>query len=216
MKSVDRVLLGGLMLLVLGNAHALEGSDVFNKGGAQPGAMACMACHGADGLGLAAAGFPRLAGLSAEYLSKQLTDFRSGTRVNPVMQPLAKALSDEEIRAVTMMLAKMPAPEPVHSLRSQIPTSAAEKLARQGAWDRQIPACVSCHGLSGEGVGTAFPPLSGQPAMYLVGQLNAWRDGTRHNDPNDLMGHIAKSLTPEEVQVIATYFASLNSQEAKQ
>jgi len=40
--------------------------------------------------------------------------------------------------------------------------------------------------------------------------LSAWQNGTRRNDANDLMGHIAKSLTAEEVQGVAQYFASLN------
>lgn len=208
--SLERVLMGGALLLLLGNAHALDGKKIFTEGGSQPGAMPCVACHGADGLGLAAAGFPRLAGLSAEYVRKQLTDFSSGARSNPVMQPLAKALTDAEIAAVSQALAAMPYPLPVTVFRSEMPTSAAQKLALQGAWERQIPACVSCHGPAGVGVGDAFPPLAGQPAAYLAAQLTAWQSGTRRNDPNDLMGHIAKSLTPEEVQGIAQYFASLN------
>ncbi|WP_350612824.1 c-type cytochrome [Pseudomonas sp. HY7a-MNA-CIBAN-0227] len=215
MMSLDRVLMGSALLLMLGSAHALEGKKVFAEGGVQPGAAACMACHGADGLGLAAAGFPRLAGLPAAYLRKQLDDFRSGARSSPVMQSLAKALTEEEIAAVTQTLAAMPTPAVATAHRSATPGSPAEKLALQGAWDRQIPACVSCHGPSGVGVGEAFPPLAGQSAAYLAGQLNAWQSGARHNDPNDLMGHIAKSLTAEEVQGVATYFASLSGQEVK-
>ncbi|MFO2464315.1 cytochrome c4 [Pseudomonas sp. 15FMM2] len=215
MMSLYRVLMGGALLLMLGTAHALEGKKIFDAGGMQPGATACMACHGADGLGLAAAGFPRLAGLPAGYLSKQLQDFRDGTRTNPVMQPLAKALTDEEIAAVTQVLAAMPVPGAVTAFRSALPGSPAQKLALQGAWDRQIPACVSCHGPAGVGVGDAFPPLAGQSAAYLAGQLSAWQSGARRNDPNDLMGHIAKSLTPEEIQGVASYFASLGVREVK-
>ncbi|NWE17095.1 c-type cytochrome [Pseudomonas yamanorum] len=215
MMSLERVLMGGALLLLLGNAHALEGKNVFTQGGSQPGAAPCVACHGADGLGLAAAGFPRLAGLPAGYLRKQLQDFKSGTRNSPVMQPLASALTEEEISAVTQALAAMPAPAPAPVHRSDLPTDAAQKIALQGAWERQIPACISCHGPAGVGVGDAFPPLAGQSAAYLAGQLNAWRSGTRHNDPNDLMGHVAKSLSAEEVQAVATYFASLSGQEAK-
>ena len=212
--SVERVLMGGALLLMLGSAQALEGNKIFSEGGAQPGAAACMACHGADGLGLAAAGFPRLAGLPAAYLSKQLHDFKSGTRSNPVMTSLAKALTEEEIAAVTQTLAAMPAPAVAVGHRSATPNSPAAKLALQGAWERQIPACASCHGPAGTGLGDAFPPLAGQPAAYLAAQLTAWQNGTRHNDPNDLMGHIAKSLTAEEVQGVAQYFASLK-REAK-
>ena len=209
MMSLERVLIGSALMLLLGNAHALDGKKIFTEGGSQPGAMPCVACHGADGAGLAAAGFPRLAGLPALYVRKQLEDFKRGTRVNPVMQPLANALTDAEIDAVSQALAAMPGvvPQPIH--RSEMPIGAAQKLAQQGAWERQIPACASCHGPAGTGVGDTFPPLAGQPATYLAAQLTAWQNGTRHNDPNDLMGHIAKSLTPDEVQGVAQYFASL-------
>lgn len=209
MMSLERVLMGSALLLLLGNAYALDGKKIFTEGGSQPGAMPCVACHGADGLGLAAAGFPRLAGLPAAYVRKQLTDFSSGARSNPVMQPLAKALTEAEIAAVSQTVAAMPFPAPATVPRSEMPGNAAQKLALQGAWERQIPACVSCHGPAGVGVGDAFPALAGQPAAYLTAQLTAWQNGTRSNDPNDLMGHIAKSLTPEEVQGVAHYFASL-------
>ena len=53
MIPLDRMLLSGLMLLLVQTAHAVEGQKVFTQGGAQPGATACLACHGADGMGLA-------------------------------------------------------------------------------------------------------------------------------------------------------------------
>lgn len=210
MMSLERMLMGSALLLMLGNAHALEGNKIFTEGGSQPGAMPCVACHGADGLGMAAAGFPRLAGLPAAYLRKQLEDFKRASRSHPVMQPVAKALTDAEIDAVSQALAAMPAPAPTVAHRSEMPSNPAQKLALQGAWERQIPACVSCHGPAGSGVGDAFPPLAGQPAAYLKAQLLAWQGGTRHNDPNDLMGRIAKSLTADEVQSVAEYFAALS------
>ncbi|SEN17940.1 Cytochrome c553 [Pseudomonas sp. ok272] len=211
----NSIVLSSLMLAAVSGAYAADGQKIFTQGGAEPGATACFACHGADGMGMPAAGFPRLAGLPAGYLSKQLADFRSGSRVSPVMQPLAKALTDDEIKAVTDMLAAMPAPKTPAVGRTDVPKNVGETLAVRGAWDRHIPECVMCHGPGGVGVGTAFPPLAAQPASYLVAQLNAWRDGTRHNDPNDLMGHIAKSLTPDEIKAVADYFATLGSQEAK-
>ncbi|MDO9342758.1 MAG: c-type cytochrome [Pseudomonas sp.] len=209
MMSLDRVLMGSALMLLLGSAHALDGKKIFTEGGSQPGALPCVACHGADGAGLAAAGFPWLAGLPALYVRKQLEDFKRGSRANPVMQPLASALTEAEIDAVSQALEAMPGPVPQAIQRSEMPINAAQKLAQQGAWERQIPACASCHGPSGTGVGDAFPPLAGQPASYLAAQLTAWQNGTRHNDTNDLMGHIAKSLTPTQVQEVAEYFAAL-------
>ncbi len=58
-------------------------------------------------------------------------------------------------------------------------------------------------------MGEAFPPLQGQGEMYLSNQLRAWQLGTRRNDPNDLMGHIAKSLSEEEIRSVSQFFATL-------
>jgi len=57
---------------------------------------ACVACHGADGIGKAPQ-YPNLAGQKAAYLQKQLKAFRSGERTDPNMSALAKPLSDEDI-----------------------------------------------------------------------------------------------------------------------
>ena len=213
MIPLKPTLMSSVMLLAFTNVQAQPSPNLYLQGGAQPGATACVACHGADGMGLAPAGFPRLAGISADYLSKQLHDFQTGKRVSPVMQPLAKSLTDQEIASVTATIAGMPAPAVPAINRARMPDGPGEQLALRGAWDRQIPECVSCHGPGGVGVGSAFPPLANQPAMYLTAQLNAWRDGTRHNDPDDLMGHIAKSMTEDEIKAVAEYFANVGHKE---
>ncbi|HDZ56418.1 MAG TPA: c-type cytochrome [Pseudomonas xinjiangensis] len=201
--------LAGLFLAVSVSAQTVDPMTVYDKGGANPAAVACAFCHGAQGEGMAAAGFPRLAGLSAEYMRKQLADFRSGARANPIMQPIAAALSANEADAVTTMLASKPPPHVERVDRTALPDGPGEALALRGAWARNIPECVACHGPSGQGVGDAFPPLAGQSAQYLASQLTAWRQGSRNNDPNDLMGHIARSLTEEEINAVSVYFAGL-------
>ncbi|ENO86594.1 cytochrome c553 [Thauera linaloolentis 47Lol = DSM 12138] len=194
----------------MSSAQAVDGSKIYNEGGGDPAAIACATCHGADGRGLGPAGFPRLAGLSPAYLAKQLADFKSGSRDNPVMKPIASALGDEEVKAVVAMLSAMPSPETRHVTRVDLADSPGAVLALRGAWGRNIPECVACHGPGAVGVGDHFPPLAGQSAEYLSAQLNAWRDGSRKNDPNDLMGHIARSMTDEEVSAVAAYFAGLS------
>jgi cytochrome c553 len=154
--------------------------------------------------------------LSADYMQKQLGDYLSGDRANPIMQPIAAALTPEEVEAVTTMLASKPAPEVKRIGRAAEAQTLGAILALRGAWERNIPECVACHGPSGVGVGEAFPPLAGQSAQYLSSQLNAWRQGTRKNDPNDLMGHIARKLTDDEIKAVSAYFASLNETGASQ
>ncbi|MBF8720319.1 c-type cytochrome [Pseudomonas guariconensis] len=215
MKPLSRVAIGSLLILAWPTAHAVDGQKIFTQGGQNPAAMACLGCHGPDGKGIAAAGFPRLAGLSAGYLSKQLSDFRKGSRKQAVMEPLAKALDEEEIKAVSAYLASLPADPAPNLRRQQIAKDPVSRLALYGDWSRQIPGCVQCHGPGGGGVGEHFPPLAGQPASYLVAQLNAWRDGSRSNDPNQLMVGVAKAMTDDEVKAVAAFFAQPVSQEAQ-
>jgi cytochrome c553 len=91
------------------------------------------------------------------------------------------------------------------------PEDAAEWLANRGDWaeDSMIPACNQCHGPNGQGVGDVFPPLAGQHAGYLAAQLEAWRAGSRHNDPNQLMVGVAERLDEAQIVMIADYYAPL-------
>lgn len=203
------------MLASAANAEP-QGQNIYTKGGQSPAAMACATCHAANGMGVASAGFPRLAGLPKGYLAKQLEDFRSGKRANPVMQPIAQALNSAEGEAVVSYLSALDSAAPSADIDPLGAIgSSAEKLVKQGDWNRNIPACVACHGVGNAGVGESFPPLLGQSGAYIAAQLNAWRSGARKNDPNDLMGHVARSLSDSEVQDLSAYFTSLNG-EAKQ
>ena len=107
MRPLQRTLVGSALFFLLGSAHALDGSKIFTEGGAQPAAMACVACHGADGGGVAAAGFPHLSGQHAQYTAKQLKDFREKVRYidgdagNKMMTDIAAKLSDKDIEALS-------------------------------------------------------------------------------------------------------------------
>jgi cytochrome c553 len=169
-----------------------------------------MACHGEDGGGQAAAGNPRLAGLDAAYLQKQLEDFASGSRVNSVMQPSANALNADERHALAAYYSKLPLPQALAKPATSLPPadSVGAVLAARGDWNRGIPGCVQCHGPGGVGVGAHFPPLAGQPAAYLKAQLTAWQKGSRHNDPLQLMQHLSAALNLKEIDAVASWFAA--------
>ncbi|TDR50349.1 cytochrome c553 [Halomonas ventosae] len=204
----------GLLLglgLAAGQAQALEGDA--ERG--QQAAGACVACHQADGMGMnnpQGESWPRLAGLPAEYIAKQLHDIKEGRRESATMMAFANMLDDQQIADVAVYYAEMePWPELPTAYRAADPTDEAEWLAERGDWaeGKMIPACSQCHGPNGQGVGATFPPLAGQHAGYIVSQLEAWRDGKRHNDPNDLMVGIAERLDEEQVAMIADYYATL-------
>jgi cytochrome c553 len=185
-------------------AQAMDAAGIASQGNGK-GAAPCMACHGADGAGQHAAGNPRLAGLDAAYLRKQLDDFAAGTRNSPVMSATASALDDDEREALANYYSKLPLPA------TQPPAaapSAGAELATRGRWGRQVPACVQCHGPGGVGVGASFPPLAGQPAAYIEAQLRAWQHGTRHNDPLQLMQHLSAALSDQDIHDVAEWFAA--------
>lgn len=187
-------------------AGATTAQVLVNQGNGR-GAPACQSCHGADGGGQAAAGFPRLAGLDAAYLRKQLADYAAGTRANALMQPIARALSADEREAVAGYYSRLPVPAVSPGPASQA-NGAGATLATRGRWLQQVPACEQCHGPGGVGVGANFPPLAGQPAAYIESQLKAWQQGSRHNDPLALMQHLSRALSAQDIAAVAQWFAA--------
>lgn len=189
-------------------AQADDAAQTLTTQGNKQGATACMACHGADGGGTAAAGFPRLAGLNAAYIAHQLHDFRSGKRNNPLMQPIAKALSDTEIQQVAAYYAAMPAPAVAPAGGDPALLRKGEALATTGDWNHEIPACFQCHGPMGKGIEPDFPAITGQSAVYISNQIAAWKSGTRANDPVGLMKSVATKLSADQVKAVSTYLAN--------
>ncbi|GAB3628157.1 hypothetical protein GCM10027419_30080 [Pandoraea terrae] len=72
------------------------------------------------------------------------------------------------------------------------------------------PACAQCHGPGGAGVGTKFPPLAGQPAAYIAGQLRAWKTAVRPPGPLALMPAIATKLSDTDITSVANYYAGMS------
>lgn len=187
-----------------------ETGEQIAKSGNAAGAPACVACHGTTGQGQGAAGFPRLAGMNAEYLELQLHGFQNGTRENPVMSPVAKLLSPADAKALAAYYAALPASDATGDAAATGAAIAAGKtLATIGDWKHGVPACSQCHGASGLGVGADFPQIAGQSVAYISNQLQAWKAGTRTNDPLGLMRGIASRLSADEVSAVAAYYASL-------
>ncbi|MEE7459741.1 cytochrome c [Methylorubrum populi] len=198
----------GLTLQTLPSA-ALDPASIASNGSAD-GAPACGSCHGANGEGNSNAGFPRLSGLAADYLLRQLASFAGAGRASEVMQPIASALSEPERRALASYYAGLPAwkAEGGEPPDGQLVVR-GRALAKSGDWARGMPGCPQCHGPVGQGVGAVFPALAGQPAAYAAAQLAAWKNKTRANDPLGLMAGVAEKLTDDEAAAVSAYYASL-------
>jgi cytochrome c553 len=202
--------------IVFSSACQADGAALAKAGsGAAP---ACQTCHGSAGEGVAQAGFPRLAGLGARYMQRQLDAFADGSRAHAVMAPIAKALTAAERNQVSAFYAALPVPAAlpasVERAASAAPAASASvggTLATNGRWADKLPACNQCHGPAGRGVGSDFPALAGQSATYLANQLTAWKTGARPPGPLGLMAVVANKLSEAEVRAVADHYAALSA-----
>ncbi|MDD3576734.1 MAG: c-type cytochrome [Halothiobacillus sp.] len=174
-----------------------------------PEAASCAACHGAQGEGMAAAHYPRLAGMPADYLAEQLHLFASGQRQNAIMSGMAKPLSAEQIKTLADYYSGLPVTmaAPAQTVPADLKPR-GEQLAVYGDWKAGIPACFRCHGPGGVGVAPAFPALTGQTATYLDQQITAWKNGTRSGDPQGLMHTIALRMSDADTKAVTAWLAA--------
>ena len=165
---------------------------------------ACAACHGADGNSLVPT-YPSLAGQSANYIAKQLADFKSGNRNDPIMAGMVAGLSQEDMDDLAAYFA-------VQNTQAGTGESnaAGHKLYFGGDAAKGITACIACHGVTGKGMKQAgFPSLTGQSKDYLKKQLASFRDGTRGNDNSAIMRNISIKLSDADIDAVSQYITSL-------
>jgi cytochrome c553 len=173
-------------------------------------AAVCQGCHGAGGEGNPPAVIPRIAGQSPEYLEKQLKDYATGDRIHPVMQNFAKPLSDADRSAISAYFASRQSPYvPIKTQSLPAQLALGHQLANQGSEYKHVQACKSCHGPDGTGVLHSAPYLAGQSAEYLASALKSFKDGTRKNDPGQLMSSVAAGLNDADILAAAAYFSTL-------
>ena len=165
----------------------------------------CAACHTNDGSRGSPAN-PILQGQHPEYLVKQLTEFKSGKRSNPIMSGMAAPLSEDDMRNVAAFYADKQA-KPGFA-KSKDTVALGEKIYRGGIADRSIPACAGCHSPNGAGIPAQYPRLAGQHADYTEAQLVAFRAGARKNSAP--MAGVAAKLNDREIKAVADYIAGLN------
>lgn len=183
---------------------ASTGQLVALSGGGAGAQGACLTCHGVDGGGDGTA-VPRLAGLGAGYMVAQLDAYADGRRQHPQMQAIAERMTRRQRLLVSDYYAALP-----YRSKVEMSSPAAPLLYTKGDPERGLPSCASCHGLSGEGVGSGNPPLAGQPAAYLADQLHRWRLSLRRSDARNVMQQISLKLTAEEARTLSDYAASLS------
>ncbi|MEJ5978921.1 c-type cytochrome [Novosphingobium sp. PS1R-30] len=180
-------ILGGCADAGGGNpAFTASGEVIALSGGDGGPTHACASCHGLKGEGDGRL-VPRLAGLDAGYLHRQLDDYANGRREHAEMRAIVRGLDLDDRGKVSAYYATLPA------TASALPRVSPLYAAR----------CAACHGPTGEGLGPANPPLAGQSAAYVEAQLLAWRTGKRRGDGMGQMLAVSRALEPAEVENLA-------------
>lgn len=173
-----------LLLLAGPVAHADDGEAL---------AQTCVACHGANGVSPSPM-WPNIAGQKPGYLIEQITAFRDGDREEPTMKPFVNNLSDAQIASLATYYSNMEKPGKPD----------ADKINQAGLNVRAN--CLSCHGINGYTVNELWPNLAGQKAQYLLKQLQAFKQGTRHSP---IMNVIANELNDQQMKDVAEYYGQL-------
>lgn len=201
-----RLLALSALTVVVGTAAAQNAAR-----GQRIAGQVCAACHAADGNSVAATN-PKIAGQFAEYLQKQLGDFKAQpgkkpARENAIMTPMTANLSDDDIQSLAAYYAGQKL-RPASAADKDL-AALGQKIWRGGIAASSVPACGGCHGPAGAGIPAQYPRLAGQFAEYVAAQLKGFKDNARANDANGVMRGVAARMTEREIQAVAQYAAGL-------
>ncbi len=175
-------------------------------------ASVCAACHGMDGNSQVAE-WPKIAAQHEDYLARQTRMVRDQQRDVAQMYPIVMNLSDEDIADISAWYAS----------QTIKPGVADEALVEQGRDlyhggnpDTEVPACMACHGPTGNGIpGAGYPMVRAQHTDYTADRLQRYRDGeTNQDDPySEIMVGVAKNLTDAEIEAVSSYIEGLHRAE---
>lgn len=203
-------LVGAVLLLAAFPAAAgdnLIGGDA-SAGEAKAGV--CAACHGPAGNSVNPE-WPKLAGQHAGYTFEQLRAFKlpaaESPRFNAIMHGQAQPLSEQDMKDLAAYFAaqtmEIGAADPAL-------VEKGERIYRGGIPQKNVPACIACHGPAGDGnAATGYPKVGGQHAVYIVNQLKLYATGERRTDQNQMMRNIAAAMSEDEMQAVASYIQGL-------
>lgn len=165
----------------------------------------CSTCHGPTGQS-SNVDFPKLAGQNADYLVRQMFNFKSQVRKSEEMDKQMADLSGndiEELARYYSLQQLIPVPKQDQEL-----SAAGRSLYMLGSPERGISACAVCHGPRARG-GKLLPRLAGQHARYIAMQLNRFADQSRTTDQT-LMHSVASKMTGDEIRAVSYFLSGLD------
>ncbi|MBU0623056.1 MAG: cytochrome c4 [Gammaproteobacteria bacterium] len=165
----------------------------------------CAGCHNPDGNSIIPEN-PKLSGLDAKYLLRQLKDFKSGDRTNDIMSGIIGMVDESEFKDLAAYFNEQKRSEGV----TEKPELAAQgkQIFDEGIIGSAVPACSGCHNEDGSGT-NKYPRLNGQNPVYVANQLKNFKSGARKNDPKAVMQTVAKRMNDAEIEAVAEYIVTL-------
>ena len=196
-----------------------NGQSIYDEG--KGDATACGMCHGEKALGVDDMESSRLANIGQAYVVIQLDDYAADLRNDPgpgaVMNDIARALTEKDRIDLAAYM---------DSFSYEMESSDLKVLEEEGIEignmddGKEImtdgikgisPPCLDCHGFSGRA--NNIPAIHQQKYIYLVNQMNRYRDGSRTNDrvvfKEGIMRRISKGLTDKNIQDISAYLSTV-------
>jgi len=202
--------------------EALEYGEEINE--------TCAGCHGENAQGSPDGEYPRLAGLSTRYLTRQLHLFKTRDRLNIPMVPYTndRELPEEDIQAIVTFINAIDLPTQLEAVdQASVDDGSFDALGRLEASKAvmNVPRftgnaeagkrlyrkeCATCHGKQGQGSHDGrIPPLRGQHSLYLKRQVNRFRKAERiHDAPAD--AQIFQQFGDSEIDDILTHLSLLD------
>jgi cytochrome c553 len=195
MKMMTFAVLGALTLVV---TLAVPGAQAAgDREDGKKKFYTCVGCHGIEGYANSYPSYqvPRIGGQHAEYVVSALKTYQAGERPHASMQGNAISLSNEDLEDIAAYVSAF------RAINVKLPIHGDVVAGKAKA-----QACAGCHGEDGNSpVGSGFPRLAGQYESYIVKTLQDYKAGKRKNP---MMSGIAASLSAEDMENVAAYYAS--------
>ncbi len=215
MQNMNIIMNTAIVIVLALSVPTFAETTTITKGDAAKGKViatgVCAGCHNVDGNSVIPTN-PSLAGQHAEYITKQLSDFKAvdgapAKRNNPVMASMVATLSLEDMKNLGAYYAQQKA-KPGNAAKDESLMKMGKTIYHGGNLENGIPACASCHSPNGSGIPPHYPNLAGQHAAYTLTQLKAFYNRERLNDGN-VMQMIVSRMSGREKKAVAEYISRL-------
>jgi cytochrome c553 len=174
------------------------GGSAFADDPIEAKAKVCITCHGENGVPQLKT-TPVIWGQNAGYLFYQLRDFKSGSRKNDLMSPIAASLDQKDLLPLAEYFSKLKWPNLGQ------PQATSDVAAKAQAAISSV-GCIGCHLDHFQGDGTTAR-LAGQHQDYLQKTMMDFRTGARGNNPG--MSDLMKATSPDAITALAQYLAGM-------